>query len=116
MANVKSDQLKQSVHNLEKYRLFTKDKLELFTCKEFDQCGSLIRKVMLEGEIYHLLMQLPVTVKERNNLVVYSRSFLPAWYRAGVVFTKCLLVFGTYSTGFILGSYIFHGLNTLWKL
>ena len=116
MAYVKSDQVKQSVGNLEKYRLFTKDKLKLFIRKEFDQCGSLLQKIMLEGDIYHLLSQLPWTVEERNNLVVYSRSFLPVCYRAGGVCIECLLIFGTYSIGFIFGSYIFHGLNTLRKL
>ena len=102
--------------SLEKYRLFTEDKLKLFICKEFDQCGSLLRKIMLEGGTYHLLTQLPLTVEERNKLVVNSRNFLPVWYRARVVCTECLLIFGTYSIGFILGSYIFHGLKTLRKL
>ena len=104
MANVKSDEVKQSLDNLEKYRLFTEGNLKPFIHKEFDQCGSLLRKIMLEGEMYHLLTQLPLTVEERNNLVIYSRSFLPVWYRAGVVCTECLLIFGTYSVGFILGS------------
>ena len=116
MAYTNSDQVKQSINNLEKYRLFTENKLKQFICKEFDHCSSLLRKIMLEGEMYHLLTQLPLTVEERNVLVMYSRSFLPVWYRAGVVCTECLLIFGTYSIGFILGSYIFHGLNALWKL
>ena len=116
MAYARSDQVKQSIDSLEKYRLFMEDKLKLFIHKEFDQCGSLLRKIMLEGEMYHLLAQLPLTAEERNNLVMYSRSFLPVWYRAGVVCTECLLIFDTYSVGFIIGSYIFHGLNTLWKL
>ena len=75
MANVKSDEVKQSLDNLEKYRLFTEGNLKPFIHKEFDQCGSLLRKIMLEGEMYHLLTQLPLTVEERNNLVIYSRSF-----------------------------------------
>ena len=116
MANVKSDEVKQSIDNLEKYRLFTEGKLKPFIHKEFDQCGSLVRKIMPEREMYHLLTQLPLTVEERNNLVMYSRSFLPVWYRPGVVCTECLLIFSIYSIGFILGSYIFYGLNTLWKL
>ena len=116
MAYTNSDQLKWSIDNLEKYRLFTENKLKQFILKEFNQCSSILRKIMLEGEIYHLLTQLPLTVEERNNLVMYSRSFLPVWYRAGVVCTECLLIFGTYSIGFVLGSYIFHGLNTLRKL
>ena len=116
MAYTNSDQLKQSIDNLEKYRLFTENKLKQFILKEFNQCSSIFRKIMLEGEIYHLLTQLPLTAEERNNLVMYSRSFLPVWYRAGVVCTECLLIFGTYSIGFVLGSYIFHGLNTLRKL
>ena len=115
MAYTNSDQLKRSIDNLEKYRLFTENKLKQFILKEFNQCSSILRKIMLEGEIYHLLTQLPLTVEERNNLVMYSRSFLPVWYRAGVVCTECLLIFGTYSIGFVLGSYIFHGLNTLRK-
>ena len=115
MAYTNSDQVKQSINNLEKHWLFTENKLKQFICKEFDQCSSLLRKIMLEGEICHLLTQLPLTVNERNNLVMYSKSFLPVWYRAGVVCTECLLIFGTYSIGFILGSYIFHGLNALQK-
>ena len=116
MAYTNSDQLKRSIDNLEKYRLFTENKLKQFILKEFNPCSSILRKIMLKGEIYHLLTQLPLTVEERNNLVMYSRSFLPVWYRAGVVCTECLLIFGTYSIGFVLGFYIFHGLNTLWKL
>ena len=116
MASVKSYKVKQPLDNLEKYHLFAEGKLKPFIHKEFDQCGSLLHKIMLEGEIYHLLTQLPLTVEERKNLVMYSRSFLPVWYRARVVCIKCLLIFGTYSVGCILGSYIFHGLNTLQKL
>ena len=118
MAYTNSDQLKWSINNLEKYRLFMENKLKQFILKEFNQCSTILRKIMLEGEIYHLLIQLPLTltVEERNNLVMYSRRFLPVWYRAGVVCTECLLTFGTYSIGLILGSYIFYGLNTLWKL
>ena len=116
MANVKSDKLKQLVDNVDEYCLFTEGKLKLFIHKEFDQCGSLLHKIMLEGEMCHLLTQLPLTVEERNTLVMYSQRFLPVWYRAGMVCTECLLIFGTCSVGFILGSYIFYGLNTLWKL
>ena len=116
MAYTNCDQLKRSIDNFEKYRLFTENKLKQFILKEFNQCSSILRKIMLEGEIYHLLTQLPLTVEERNNLVMYSRRFLPVWYRAGVVCTECLLIFGTYSIGFVLSSYIFHGLNILWKL
>ena len=113
MANVKSDEVKQSLDNLEKYHLFIEGNLKLFIHKEVDQCCFLLQKIMLEGEIYHLLIQFPLTVEERNSLIVYSGSFLPVWYRAGVACIECLLIFGTYSVGFILGSYIFHGLNTL---
>ena len=96
MANVKSYEVKQSLDNLEKYRLFTEGNLKPFLHKEFDQCGSLLQKIMLEGEIYRLLTQLPLTAEERNSLVMYSRSILPVWYRAGVVCIECLLFFGTY--------------------
>ena len=75
MACTNSDQLKRSIDNLEKYRLFTENKLKQFILKEFNQCSSILRKIMLEGEIYHLLTQLPLTVEERNNLVMYYRSF-----------------------------------------
>ena len=64
MAYVKSDQMKQSVDSLEKYRLFTENKCKLSVSKEFDHCGILLRKIMREGEMYHLLTQLPLTVKE----------------------------------------------------
>ena len=72
MIYVKSDQVKQWVDNLEKYHLFTEDKLGLFIRKESDQCDSLVQKMMIEGDMFHLLTQLPLTVEERNNLAVYS--------------------------------------------
>ena len=97
MADVKSDEVKQSLDNLEKYRLFTEGKLKPFIHKKFDQCGSLLCKI---------ITQLPLTVGERNNIITYSRSFLPVWYRAGVVCTECLLIFGTYSVGFILARFL----------
>ena len=77
MANVKSDEVKQSFDSLEKHCLFTEGKLKPFIHKEFSQCGSLLHKIMLDGEMYHLLAELSLTVEERNNLIVYSRSFLP---------------------------------------
>ena len=40
MANVRSNEVKQSLDNLENYRLFTERKLKPFIHKEFDQCGS----------------------------------------------------------------------------
>ena len=67
MAYGKPDQMKQSFDSLEKYRLFTENKLKLFICKEFDQRGSLLRKIMLEREMYHILAQLPLTVEKRSN-------------------------------------------------
>ena len=75
MANVNSNEVKQSLDNLEKCRLFTEGNLKLFIHKELHQCGSLLQKIMLEGEIYRLLTQLPLTVEERNSLVMYYRSF-----------------------------------------
>ena len=53
LAYVKSDQVKQSENNLEKYRLFTKDKLKLFICK----VNLTFRKIMQEGEMYDLLTE-----------------------------------------------------------
>ena len=75
MAYTNSDQLKWSINNLEKYHVFMENKLKQFISKEFNQCSSILRKIMLEEEIYHLLTQLPLTVEERNNLVMYSGSF-----------------------------------------
>ena len=112
MASVKSDKVKQSLDDLEKYFLFTEGNLKLFIHKEFEQCGSLLPQDHA-GRRNVSFTQLPLTVEERNNLTMYSRSFLPVWYTAGVVCIECLLIFGTYSVGCILGSYIFHGLNTL---
>ena len=40
MAYTNSDQLKQSIDNLEKYRLFTENKLKQFILKEFNQCNN----------------------------------------------------------------------------
>ena len=73
-ADVKSDEVKQSFDSLKKYRLFMEGELKPFIHKEFDQCGSLLCKIILEGEMYHILTQLPLTVKETNNLVMHSRS------------------------------------------
>ena len=51
MANVKSDEVKQLLDNLQKYHLFTEGNLKPFIHKEYDQCGSLLLKIMLEGEM-----------------------------------------------------------------
>ena len=75
MASVKSDKVKQSLDDLEKYRLFTEGKLKPFIHKEFEQCGSLLRKIMLDGEMCHLLTQLPLTAEERNNLECIPEVF-----------------------------------------
>ena len=75
MADVKSDQVRQSIDNLEKYCLFTENKLKPFIRKEFDQCGSLLRKIMLDGEMYHLLTQLPLTVEEIKNSLI-TKNFV----------------------------------------
>ena len=117
--SVKSNQVKQWDNNLESYRRFTEDKLKLFIRKEFDRCGSLplLLKIMLEGEMYHFLTQLTSTVEEGNRLVVYSRTFLPVWYRAGVVYTECLTDFwyplDRFHSWFIHFSWIEHSLETI---
>ena len=116
MASVKSDKVKQSLDDLEKYRLFTEGNLKPFIHKEFEQCGSLLRKIMLEGEMCHFLTNISIDSRRKKQPHNVFQKFLPVWYRAGVVCIECLLIFGTYSVGCILGSYIFHGLNTLQKL
>ena len=114
MASVKSDEVKKSSGNLEKYRLFTEYNLELFIHNEFDQCGSLLRKIMLEEEIYHLLTQLPLTVEERNNFVVYSRSFCQCgteleWFAPSAYW----YLFGWFDSWFLHFSWIEHSLETI---
>ena len=78
MEYVKSDKVKQSINGLKKFCLFKENNLQLFFRKEFDQCDSLLRKIILEGEMHHLLTQLLLTVEERNNFFTYSRSFFPS--------------------------------------
>ena len=46
MAYTNSDQLKRSIDNLENYRLFTENKLKQFILKEFNQCSSILRKII----------------------------------------------------------------------
>ena len=115
-ADVKSDQVKLSIDNLEKYRLFTEGKLKLFIHKEFDQCGFLICKIMLEGEMYHLLTQLPLTVEERNNLVMYSRSFFASvvlsWSGLHRMLTDFWYLFGQFHSWFLHFSWIENSLET----
>ena len=112
MTNVTSDEMKQLFHNLEQYRLFTEDNLKLFIHKEFDQCGSLLCKIMLEGGMYHLLTQLLLTVDERNNLVVYSRSFLPSvvqnWSGLHPMLTDFWYLFGWFDSWFLHFSWTEH--------
>ena len=117
MANVKSDEVKQSLDNLEKYRLFTEGNLKPFIHKEFDQCGSLLRKIMLEGEMYHLLTQLPLTVEERNNLVIYSRSFfasvVQSWSSLHRMLTDFWHLFSWFHSRFLHFLWIEHSSKTI---
>ena len=71
MAYANSDKVEQSVVGLEKYRLFTESKLKQFIWKEFDQYSYLLRKIMLEGEMYHLLTQRPLTVDQKKSRGVF---------------------------------------------
>ena len=71
MAYTNCDQLKRSIDNLEKYHLIAENKLKQFILKEFNQCSSILQKIMLEGEIYHLLTQLSLIVEERKMRRVY---------------------------------------------
>ena len=117
MANVKSDEVKQSLDNLEKYRLFTEGNLKPFIHKEFDQCGSLLCKIMLEGEMYHLLTQLPLTVEERNNLVIYSRSFfasvVQSWSSLQRMLTHFWHLFSWFHSRFLHSLWIEHTSKTI---
>ena len=79
MASVKSGKVKQSLDDLEKCRLFTEGNLKPFIHKEFEQCGSLLRKIMLEGEMCHLLTQLPLTVEEETT----SQCIPEVFYQCG---------------------------------
>ena len=117
MADVKSDEVKQSFDSLKKYRLFTESKLKPFSHKEFDQCGPLLRKIMLEGEMYHLLTHVPLTVEERNNLVMYSRSFfanvVQSWSGLHRMLTDFWHLFGWFHSRFLHFSWIEHSLETI---
>ena len=111
------DEVKQSLDNLEKYCLFTEYNLKLFIHKEFVHCGSLLRKIMLEGEMYHLLTQLPLTVEERNNLVVYSRSFyasvVQSWSGLHPMFADFWYLFGWFHSWFLHFSWTEHSSETI---
>ena len=75
MAYTNSDQLKRSIDNLEKYRLFTENKLKQFILKEFNQCSSILRKIMLEGEIYHLLTTSINSRRKKQSRDVFQKIF-----------------------------------------
>ena len=115
MAYAKSDQVKQFIDNLEKYRLFTEDKL--FIHKESDQCGSLLRKIMLDGETYHLLAQLTLTVEERNSLVVYSKSFsasvVQSWSGLHRMLTDLCFLFSWFDSWLLHFSWTEHSLEAI---
>ena len=117
MADVKSDEVKQSLDNLEKYLLFTEGNSNRSFTKNSTSV-VLTPQDHAEGEMCHLLTQLPLTGEERNNLVMYSGSFLPVWYRAGVVCTECLLtkfwyLFSWFHSWFLHFSWIEHTLETI---
>ena len=112
MANVKSDEVKQSLDNLEKYRLFTEGKLIPFIHKEFDQCGSLLRKIMLEGEMYHLITQLPLTSRRkkqpRNVFKKFFASVVQSWSDLHRMLANFSYLFGWSHSWFLHFSWIEH--------
>ena len=70
---------------------------------------------MPEGEMCHLLTQLPLKVEERNDHVVYSGSFLPVWYLwSGLhqIVTDFLYIFDWFHSWFLHFSWIEHSLET----
>ena len=117
MASVKSDKVKQSLDDLEKHCLFKEGNLKPFIHKEFEQCGSLLRKIMLEGEMCHLLTQLPLTAEERNNLAMYSRRFftsvVQSWSGLHRMLADFWYLFGWLHSWFSHFSWIEHSSKTI---
>ena len=96
MANIKSDEVKQSLDNLEKHHLFTEGELKpVWILTLQDHTGR--RNVSFTHTP-------SINSRRKKQLRNVFKKFLPVWYIAGVVCIECLLIFGTYSVGFILGS------------
>ena len=128
MANVKSDEVKQSLDDLERYRLFTEGKLieilkDIVYLQKVNVHSQRIRPVwFLTPQDHAGRRNVSCThttsinsrrkKQPRNVFQKFFASVVQSW--SGLL--ECLLIFGTYSVGCILGSYIFHGLNTLRKL
>ena len=99
-----------------KYRVISEQQLELFLEKELSKPTSLLQKIKLEGELYKLLRDVPLTVDERHRLYSLCRSSLPWWYRLGFCACECCFTFGVLSLGYGIGKCICTQISRLWKL
>ena len=63
------------------YRLVREDDLVLYIRTSMEQVQRTCQKVELSGKISELLRELPLTCKERQRLMSYTKSFLPLWIR-----------------------------------
>ena len=67
-----------------------------------EEVQSTSQIVELSGKIRVLLRELPLTVKERHRLLIYTKSFLPLWTRVLQCSIEVLIMVG----GFLLVSYL----------
>ena len=66
---------------IDEYRLVREDDLVLYIRTSMEQVQRTCQKVELSGKISELLRELPLSCKERQRLMSYTKSFLPLWIR-----------------------------------
>ena len=93
------DQEKDLFALIDKCRLIREDDLMFHIRKSMEEVQSVNGKLELSGKINRLLRDLPLTSKERQRLLMYTKSFLPLWIRVlqysidvSIVVGGCLLV------------------------
>ena len=87
---------------VQEYRVVREEDIMFYIRMSMEEVQSTSQIVELSGKIRVLLCELPLTAKERDRLLNYTKSFLPLWMRELQCSIEVLIVVGE----FLLMSYL----------
>ena len=87
---------------IQEYRLVREEDIMFYIRMSMEEVQSTSQIVEFSEKIRVLLCELPLTVKERHRLLIYTKSFLPLWMRV----LQCSIEVSIMVGGFLLVSYL----------
>ena len=97
-----SDKKNELLSFIQEYRLVREEDIMFYIRMSMEEVQSTSQIVELSGKIRVLPCELPLTIKERHRLLIYTKSFLPLWMRV----LQCSIEVSIMVGGFLLVSYL----------